>query len=71
MRTVLVFKTSVTFETMPLVKPVLDKLELIEKWNFDLEDCDRILRVETVCIQATVIMEKMKSLGLFCEELED
>jgi len=72
MRTVLVFKTSVTIQTAGLVKPVLDKLmNRSEKWNFDLEDCDRILRVESVSVQAAVIKEKMRSLGLFCEELED
>ena len=72
MKTVLVFKTSVSFKTVGIVKPVLDKLmNRTEKWNFDLEDCDRILRVESVSVQAAVIMEKMKSLGMFCEELED
>ncbi len=72
MKTVLVFKTSVTFNTIGLVKPILDKLmHRTEKWSFDLEDCDRILRVESVSVQAAVIQEKIRSLGMLCEELED
>ena len=42
-----------------------------EKWNFDLEDCDRILRVEAFTLQASVIIEKLNLEGFFCAELED
>lgn len=42
-----------------------------EKWNFDLEDCDHILRVEAVSLQAPVIIRNLAKAGFFCEELED
>ena len=72
MKTVLVFKTSATIQTVSLVKPLLDKLfNANEKWNFDLEDCDRILRVESISIQPKHIQEKLRSIGLMCVELED
>ena len=47
MKTVLVFKTSVTTTgQISRIGPLLDNLiNESEKWNFDLEDCDNILRV--------------------------
>ncbi len=27
-------------------KPLIDKILPNEKWNFDLEDCDKILRID-------------------------
>lgn len=73
MKTVLVFKTSVTTRRkVRRVKPVLNKLMAApEKWNFDLADCDHILRVEAVSLQAAVIVEHLKSAGFACVELED
>lgn len=73
MKTVLVFRTSVdTPQQARKLKPVLDNLmHTREKWNFDLEDCDRILRVEAFTLQAGVIIEKLNREGFFCAELED
>ena len=54
MKTVLVFKTSVT--TTGQISPLLDNLiDKSEKWNFDLEDCDNILWVEAISLQAAAI----------------
>jgi len=46
MKTVLVFKTSVTTTgQISRISLFLDNLmDKSEKWNFDLEDCDNILR---------------------------
>jgi len=73
MKTVLVFRTSVaTPQQAGQLKPVLDNLmNTREKWNFDLEDCDRILRVEAFTLQASAIMETLNCEGFFCAELED
>lgn len=73
METVLVFRTSVTTNRkISKVRPLLDSLmNRSEKWNFDLEDCDRILRVEAVSVQASAIIEKLECAGFACEELED
>ncbi|MFT2011291.1 hypothetical protein ACMA1I_21650 [Pontibacter sp. 13R65] len=72
-KTVLVFKTSVTTgKKARKVKPILDKLmHRNEKWNFDLEDCDHILRVEAVLLQPAVIIENVTKAGFACVELED
>ncbi len=54
------------------LKPLLDRLmQTDEKWNFDLEDCDHILRVETWSLAASTIIYELENAGYWCEELED
>lgn len=72
MKRILVFKTSVHEPQLGLVKPVLDKLmDKNEQWNFDLEDCDHILRVEAFSLQAHAIIEHLDKAGFSCIELQD
>jgi hypothetical protein len=73
MKTVLVFKTSVSSQSgIDRVKHLLnDLLHENERWNFDLEDCDRILRVEAFHIKASTIEEQLKKAGFMCAELPD
>ena len=71
MKTVLVFKTSVTKndEVMKL-RPLLNKLVGHSgHWSFDLEDCDNILRVETQKLRAVTISSALQGHGFFCKEL--
>lgn len=43
-----VFKTSVkTKMQAKKLKPHIDKVLSGAKWNFDLEDCDKILRIDS------------------------
>ncbi len=72
MNTVLVFKTSVNkADEIQQLSPYLDQLIPPNgKWNFDLEDCDRILRVESGRSIVTSIMALMKSHNYTCDELE-
>lgn len=71
MKIVLVFKTSVSIEhEVKKLKPMLD--ELIDdygRWNFDLEDCDNILRVETQSLTPETISLALSSKGFYCEAL--
>ncbi|KAB5492112.1 MULTISPECIES: hypothetical protein [Flagellimonas] len=71
MKTVLVFRTSVLgkghIRTLrPLLNQVIDRNGY---WNFDLEDCDNILRVETQNVQPHTISTLLKKNGFSCEEL--
>jgi hypothetical protein len=68
---VLVFKTNVkNKKSAGKLKPVLDKIESVSRWNFDLSDCDKILRIETVCEISPEIITAMAENGFFCMELE-
>ena len=71
METVLVFKTSIQHsKEVQLVKNNLDQLMNNNgTWNFDLEDCDNILRVETHTIPPETIRETLRMKGFSCEEL--
>ena len=73
MKTVLVFKTSVRQEEdIRKLQTVLDRnISNNESWNFDLEDCDKILRVESWSTTADTISLALRSKGYHCQELED
>ena len=71
MKTVLVFKTSVTKnKEIKIVQPTLNRLiTKNDRWNFDLEDCDNILRVETQMVKADDFLKAIQHHGFYCEEL--
>jgi hypothetical protein len=67
---VLVFKTNI--DTVSKVKRISSKLNQLfpnSKWNFDLEDCDNILRFESDNDIAAEVMILMKITGFECEAL--
>jgi hypothetical protein len=69
---VLLFKTSVCNQTdISKLKVHLDTVFKNGKWNFDLEDCDNILRVESKENVTEVIIDILNTLGFECAELEN
>jgi len=68
---VLVFKTSVTKKNeVKKLSPLLNELtENNCHWNFDLGDCDKILRVETRQLQPVAVSSLLEVQGFYCEEL--
>jgi len=71
MKTVLVFKTSVATkkEIRRLSQPLNQLINTNGRWNFDLEDCDNIFRVETKHPDVCNIETLFKEQGFSCEEL--
>ncbi|MFZ1686695.1 MAG: hypothetical protein WAU70_04700 [Flavobacteriales bacterium] len=69
---VLVFKTSVAHRTdVEQLRPLLDRtLAGFARWNFDLEDRDRILRVENGGPVRHELITVMRTNGHECIELE-
>jgi hypothetical protein len=68
---VLVFATSVEKpRQVSRIKPLLTAVPTINHWNFDLEDCDNILRVEAKGISPRYIEMLLKTAGFECKELE-
>lgn len=67
---VYIFKTNVTTKVaIKKLAPALDKVSFITKWNFDLQDCDKVLRVEAPEFDTEIICGLLKSLGYSCVEL--
>jgi hypothetical protein len=67
-----VFKTNVLFQKDALeIVATLEKIMTHAKINFDLEDCDKILRIEgTKTVKNKDIMNFLKGLGYNCEILD-
>ena len=66
-----VFKISVkTKMQVKKLKPHIDKILPKAKWNFDLDDCDKILRIDS---EENIVLKITGLLNIhqfFCEELE-
>lgn len=73
MKKVLVFKTSVeNYQDLKSIEPLMNGLmSETERWSIDLEDCEHVLRVEAVSIEAGLIIESLARTGFSCAELED
>ena len=68
---VLVFKTSVSERTqISKVQALLKTIPAIENWNFDLEDCDNILRIVASNLSPRYVESVLQMAGINCEELE-
>lgn len=70
---ILVFKTSVqTDEHIYRVQTILNTIESVIEWSFDLDDCDNILRIVTGSnIPAQRVEQLLNDAGISCRELED
>ncbi len=67
---VLVFKTNISYTRQArLVASRLNANEKIERWNFDLDDNDKIIRIETKFALSKEVIEMMHEQDLYCEEL--
>jgi hypothetical protein len=70
-RMIYVFKTSVnTKRQVKKLEPHINKLLPAEKWNFDLSDCDRILRIDS---EENIVLKITGLLNIHqfdCEELK-
>lgn len=66
---ILVFKTSVKSQSqIKKLKPHIDKILPTEKWNFDLEDCDKILRVDC---EENIVLTVIDLLNIHCYSCEE
>lgn len=67
---ILVFKTNIdTKDKILIIEPILNNILGKSKWNFDLEDCDNVLRIDTAKNSTQLIIKKLTALGFHCEEL--
>ena len=62
-----IFKTSIkTKKDAATVIKLIKKILPVAKVNFDLEDCDKILRIEAKEIQVQPILNLMMDVGFTC-----
>lgn len=69
---VLVFKTNIRYQkNVHALRQQLDAMEGIIRWNVDLQDKDKILRVEAQNLSPRTVENALGYAGYFCEELPD
>jgi tRNA G26 N,N-dimethylase Trm1 len=69
---VLILKTNIRYKKqVKTVAPLLDGRDSISRWNIDLEDIDKVLRIESNDIELTEIVQLIHNAGFQCEELAD
>jgi hypothetical protein len=67
-----VFKTTVkTKKTVKQITPKLNDMLPTSKWNFDLEDCDSILRIDSKTEISELAIQLLQDNGFECIELQD
>lgn len=68
-----VFKTSVKNKTQArkLTGLLNTLVSQNGRWNFDLKDRDRILRIENSTLKPEKLILQLQQAGVWCEELED
>ena len=66
-----IFKTSVKTKTrVEKLKPHINHILPKEKWNFDLKDCDKILRVDSEENVVLKITDLLNGHRFSCKELD-
>ncbi len=69
---VLIFSTNVSEpQQINRLQPLLTAVPTIKDWNFDLEDCDNILRIEHEHLEIDHLVSSLNKAGIICEELND
>lgn len=69
---VLIFKTNIRYKkNVTAIQPHIATHPGVIRWNVDLKDADKILRIETVALHPAKIEGLVKSAGYYCEELKD
>jgi len=68
---ILVFKTNVSSKKkVSKVKPLLTSVTAIKRWNFDLDDCDKVLRIETTGLNTNYVESLLHTAGFNCQVLD-
>ncbi len=68
---ILVFKTDVSSrKRVTALAPHLENMKGIIKWNVDLKDVDKVLRIECYSVAPQQIEKNLQRAGYYCEELQ-
>lgn len=68
---VLVFKTNLRLKKhISAVTPHINNLQGIARWNVDLDDVDKVLRIESDSLNPRTVETTLQQAGYLCEELQ-
>ncbi len=68
---ILIFKTNVTSKKkVSMIAPLFTPFPTIRKWNLDLEDCDKVLRIEATGLNPGFVEQLLFRAGFICQELD-
>jgi hypothetical protein len=68
---IFIFKTNIQTEFDKLrIKNVLDASQKVLKWNIDMDDADRVLRIVSDSLRPEQIISLLDYVGFECTELE-
>ena len=66
-----IFKTNITNINHVLnLSRYIANIDGIKKWNIDLQDCDKVLRVEALNLSPYYISTVVQMAGYYCVEME-
>ncbi len=69
---ILVFKTNIKYKKqISAIRRHIETEPQIIKWNVDLHDIDKILRIESFDLHPTIVESLVQKAGYYCEELKD
>jgi len=66
-----IFKTNIsTHQTDGFLAPLFNHLPFINRWSIDLDDVDKVLKIETTLLtKEDDVLHLLKGLGVKCEVL--
>ncbi len=68
---ILVFKTNLRFKkNISDVDIHITRIPGVLRWNVDLKDCDKVLRIEARDLSPKLVEKTLASIGYYCEELQ-
>ena len=69
---ILIFKTNIMDEyDVEKIALLMTEEPRIKKWNIDLQDFDKVLRIEAHHLQEHEVITSIRKAGYRCEELND
>ena len=66
-----IYKTNInTLEQIKKADLILSKHTKVKKWNIDIDDCDKVLRIESSQQEILDVIDSLKPFNIYCEVLE-
>jgi hypothetical protein len=65
-----VYRTNITqWQQIRTMEKIISSYSGIEKWNVDIEDCDKVLRIEAIRKTHEKLISRLREENIFCEPM--